>query len=89
MEQPIIGRIEQLTHCQPIFNENSTPKKETVSGKASLSNSQQEDNITALSNRIIEECKRQGFKVGELELLIDSLSFSLEQRIYRLKHELL
>ena len=35
---------------------------------------QQDTKINALSKHIVEECKRQGFKVGEFELLIESLS---------------
>ena len=35
---------------------------------------QHDTKINALSKRIVEECKRQGFKVGEFELLLESLS---------------
>ena len=48
-----------------------------------------ETRVSALSKRIVEECTRQGFKVGEFELLIEDLSFVLEQRIDRFKHTLL
>ena len=50
---------------------------------------QRDTKINALSKRIVEECKRQGFKVGEFELLIESLSLVLEQRVDRFKYDLL
>ena len=44
--------------------------------------------VQALEERIIEECRQQNFAVGEVEFLIDALSFALDNRIDRLKHEL-
>ena len=49
---------------------------------------QEKTKVQALAERIIEECQRQNFAVGEVEFLIDALSFALDNRIDRLKHEL-
>lgn len=102
MEQPIIGKIEQLTHFQPAFTipscgvhrskcASTTLKNEVkiLESKNKETSIAQDTKVNALSKRIIEECKKQDFKVGELELLIDSLSIFLEQRVHRFKHELL
>lgn len=54
--------------------------------------SQEEKNrptkVNALAERIVDECRKQGFKVGQFELLIEELSFILNERVYRFKHDL-
>lgn len=56
--------------------------------KAENSAPENKTRIQALAERVIAECQRQNFKVGEVELLLDALSLALEQRIYRFKFDL-
>ena len=57
--------------------------------KAENSPQEHKTRVGTLSERIVEECRRQNFKVGEFELLIEALSLVLEQRVYRFKFDLL
>lgn len=56
--------------------------------KPENSSQKQKTEIQVLAEEIVDKCREQGFKVGQFELLIDELSFILEQRVYRFKHDL-
>lgn len=48
----------------------------------------QKTEVQILAERIVDECRKQGFKVGQFELLIEQLSFVLSERVYRFKFDL-
>ena len=52
------------------------------------SSQKQKTEVQILAERIVDECRKQGFKVGQFELLIEQLSFVLSERVYRFKFDL-
>ena len=78
MEQPIIGRIEQLTNCQPIFSGKSVQDKENIVNKFSLETILK-NQMTLLADRAKAEISFEGLcalshAIVELAPLIQSLS---------------
>ena len=46
------------------------------------------DKVKALAERIIAECKQQGFQIHDFKYLQELLDIALAERIYRLEIEL-
>lgn len=46
------------------------------------------DKVKALAERIVDECKQQGFQIHDFKYLQELLDMALAERVYRLEIEL-
>ena len=46
------------------------------------------DKVKDLAERILEECRQQGFKVHDFEYLQELLAVALDERVFKFKGEL-